>query len=69
MIQAAIEGHGMTLGWRRTMEILLQSGALVRPFKESVPLPDGLSVYKPPGGPSRPEVKALLAWLKDKLAS
>jgi DNA-binding transcriptional LysR family regulator len=69
MIQAAIEGHGMTLGWRRTMQNLLRSRALVRPFKESVPLPDGLSVYKSQGGPSRPEVKALLAWLKDKLAS
>jgi hypothetical protein len=34
-----------------------------------VPLPDGLSVYKPQAGPLRPEVKALIAWLKDKLAS
>jgi DNA-binding transcriptional LysR family regulator len=69
MIQAAIEGHGMTLGWRRTMENLLRSGALVRPFEESVPLHDGLSVYKRQAGPSRPEVEALLAWMKDKLAA
>ena len=69
MIQAAIEGHGMTLGWRRTMENLLRSGALVRPFEESLPLPDGLSVYKRQAGPSRPEVEALLAWMKDKLAA
>ena len=64
-----VEGHGMTLGWRRTMENLLRSGALVRPFEESLPLPDGLSVYKRQAGPSRPEVEALLAWMKDKLAA
>ena len=68
MIQAAIEGHGMAIAWRRTTEDLLGSGALVRPFAESVPLPEGLSVYKRQAGPSRPEVKALLAWMKDKLA-
>jgi DNA-binding transcriptional LysR family regulator len=58
----------MAIAWRRTTEDLLQSGALVRPFAESVPLPEGLSVYTRQAGPSRPEVKALLAWMKDKLA-
>lgn len=69
MIQAAIEGHGLAIGWRRTTEDLLHSGALVRPYQESLPLPEGLSVYKRQAGPSRPEVRALLAWMKDKLAA
>lgn len=68
MVQAAVEGHGIALGWRSTMENLLQSGALVRPFVESVFLPDELSVYQRQTSRARPEVKALLAWLKRRLA-
>ena len=69
MIEAAIEGHGITLGWQRTMERLLDSGALVRPFAESVLLPEGLSVYKRQDGPTRPEAKALIEWLRAELAN
>ncbi len=69
MIQAALEGHGITLGWRHTMERLLETGALVRPFEESVILSDGLSVYRCHGARSRPEAEALIAWLKSQLSS
>ena len=68
LIQAAVEGYGIGLGWRRAMEHLLQSGKLVRPFAESVPLDDGLAVYTRNRSPERPAVKALLAWLKAELA-
>ena len=68
MIQAAIEGHGLAIGWRRTTEDLLASGALVRPYAESLPLAAGLSVYRRQAGPARPEVEALIGWLRDKLA-
>ena len=68
LIQAAVEGHGIGLGWRRAMEHLLQSGKLVRPFAESVPLDDGLAVYTRHRSQERPAVKALLAWLKAELA-
>jgi LysR family glycine cleavage system transcriptional activator len=67
MVQAAVEGHGIALGWRRTMERLLQSRALIRPFAESVILPDGLAVYLRKTARTRPEAKALLAWLKREL--
>jgi len=69
MIQAAIEGHGMTLGWRRSMENFLRSGTLVRPYRESVALPAGLSVYLRQAGPSRPEADALLGWLRRELGA
>lgn len=69
MIQAAIEGHGIAIGWRRTTENLLQSGALVRPYRESVSLPEGLSVYRRQAGPSRLEVDALLGWLREELGA
>ncbi len=68
LIQAAVEGHGIGLGWRRAMEHLLQSGKLVRPFAESVVLDDGLAVYTRNRSQERPAVKALLAWLKVELA-
>ena len=67
LIQAAVEGHGIGLGWRRAMEQLLQSGKLVRPFAESVTLDDGLAVYTRNRSQERPAVKALLAWLKAQL--
>lgn len=67
MIQAAIEGHGIAIGWRRTTEKLLASGALVRPFAESVHLPDGLAVYQHQNGILRPEARMLLDWLEREL--
>ena len=67
LTQAAVEGHGIALGWRRTVEKLLQSGALVRPLEESLALPNALSVYRRQG-PTTPEVEALLTLLKSELA-
>lgn len=67
MIQAAIEGHGVTLGWRRTMERLIGSGALVRPLQESVVLSDGLSVYRRQASRPRRESEALVNWLRAQL--
>ena len=68
MVQAAVEGHGIALGWHSTMQRLLASGSLVRPIAESVRLGDELSVYTRAGSRPRPEVKALLAWLRAELA-
>ena len=68
LIQAAVEGHGIGLGWRRAVEKLLQSGSLVQPFEESLVLGDGLSVYRGKRARSRPEAEALLSWLKAELA-
>lgn len=67
MIQAAVSGHGIGLGWRRAAEELLGAGQLVRPFEESVLLESELSVYRHRKCQMRPEVKALLAWLKAEL--
>ena len=69
MIQSAIEGQGVVLGWRRTMERLIEFGALVRAVPDSVPLSDGLLVYCQPSERDRPETKAVLDWLKAELAA
>jgi len=67
MLQAAVEGHGIAMGWRRTASGLIESGALVRPCGESVHLPEAISVYKQHGVADRAEVTALLAWLQAQL--
>ncbi len=69
MLQAAVEGHGMAMGWRRTASRLIESGALVRPCAESVFLPEAISVYRQQGAGDRDEVVALLAWLEAQLQS
>ncbi len=68
MLQAALEGHGSALGWRRTVENYLSSGALVRPFAGSLSLPDGLSVYQPAEGQPRAGTAVLLEWLRSELS-
>jgi len=68
MLQAALEGHGIALGWRRTVENYLSSGALVRPFAASLSLPDGFSVYQPTDGQQRAGTAVLLEWLKRELS-
>ncbi|MGB8664558.1 MAG: LysR substrate-binding domain-containing protein, partial [Serratia inhibens] len=67
MLQAAVEGHGIALGWRRTSSRLIESGALVRPCIESVPLPQGISVFTRQGLPERPETEALIQWLQEEM--
>ncbi|NMZ93905.1 LysR family transcriptional regulator [Pseudomonas panacis] len=67
MLQAAVEGHGIAMGWRRTASRLIDSGALVRPCVESVHLPQALSIYRQQGEDIRAEVMALLDWLEVQL--
>ncbi|MBB1581734.1 LysR substrate-binding domain-containing protein [Serratia sp. OS31] len=69
MLQAAVEGHGIALGWRRTAGKLIDSGALVRPCVESVPLPQAISVYTRSALAERAETAALLHWLQQEMLS
>ncbi len=68
MMQAVLEGHGVALGWRRTVEHHLNAGTLLRPFKEHLSLPDGLTIYQPAGQRMRKGVSVLLNWLKAELS-
>lgn len=67
MMQAVLEGHGIALGWRRTVEHYLESGLILRPFGDSVSLPDGLSVYQPAKQHAKSGTAVLLEWLKQEL--
>ena len=64
MIQAALEGHGIALGWQRTVDKFLKSGLMVKPFAESLYLPEGLSIYQPADRKTHPGTSTLLDWLK-----
>lgn len=67
MLQAAVEGHGLAMGWQRTASGLIESGALVRPCVESVYLPEAISIYRHQDIAPRSEVTALLGWLQAQL--
>ncbi|WP_443111121.1 LysR substrate-binding domain-containing protein [Anderseniella sp. Alg231-50] len=68
MIQAMLEGHGVALAWRRTIDSYLNAGTVVRPFEERLCLPDGLSIYQPTGWQVRHGTSELLEWLKLELS-
>ncbi|MEM8950299.1 MAG: LysR substrate-binding domain-containing protein [Pseudomonadota bacterium] len=68
MMQAVLEGHGVALGWRRTVDHHLKAGTLIRPFREHLSLPDGLTIYQPANQRMRNGVSVLLNWLKAELS-
>ena len=68
MMQAVLEGHGIALGWRRTVEDFLAAGRLTRPFGDRYMLKDALIIYRPANQRMRTGTKVLLDWLKTELA-
>lgn len=67
MIQSAIEGHGIALGWKQTTNQLIKTGQLMRPFAQSLNLPDGLSVYRHPNCKWRSQLDVFIEWLQSEL--
>ena len=68
VLQAAVAGHGVALGWKRTVQGMIDEGKLIRPCRETVVRPAELAVYQGSGGKRHPMTKPLLAWLSDELA-
>ena len=69
VIQAAVSGQGVALGWRRTVEAMLEDGRLIRPCEDAVERPTEISVYRGTGRVLHPLADALLDWLRDELDS
>ncbi len=69
VIQAAVSGHGIALGWRRTVETMLDEGRLIRPCEATVQRPTEISVYRAAGHVLHPLVDALLDWLRAELGT
>lgn len=67
LLQAAVAGHGIALGWRRTTQRLVESGELIRPVDESLPQRDALALYTRQGAPRRIGCQVLLDWLSELL--
>lgn len=67
MMQAALEGHGVALGWQMTTRQMLEDGRLVRLFDERLTMPDALGVYKWHANPLSPAASLLVQWLQQLL--
>ena len=63
VMQAAVAGQGIALGWQRMAEGLITEGKLVRPCSESVKRPNEIALFKGPDGHSHPMTQPLLDWL------
>ena len=67
VLQAAIDGQGVALGWKRTVEGLINEGKLRRVCERSIRRPDEISVFRGSGRPANASVDRLVAWLKAEL--
>ncbi|WP_110655346.1 LysR substrate-binding domain-containing protein [Salinicola halimionae] len=67
MLQAALAGHGIALGWQRTTERLIDAGELVRPVEEFLVQPEAIAVYTHRETIDRHACRTLLDWLKEAL--
>lgn len=67
VLQAAVAGQGVALGWQRSVEGLIADGKLVRVCKESVLRPGELSVYHGNRSGNAAAVAALAEWLREEM--
>jgi LysR family glycine cleavage system transcriptional activator len=67
--QAAVEGQGVVLGWRRLIEPMLRRGDLVRAVPEAVVPSNGYDVILPSRLTDDPAVKSFRAWLAREAAA
>lgn len=67
LLQAALAGHGIALGWRRTTERLIATGELARPVHEQLFQPDAIAIHIHHEAKERHASRVLLDWLKASL--
>ncbi|TQS70824.1 LysR family transcriptional regulator [Rhodobacteraceae bacterium] len=68
VLQAAVAGQGVALGWRRTVTGLLAEGKLVRACEQSVARPTEISVFRGTRRGNHHQTDALLSWLRAELS-
>ncbi len=69
VLQAAVAGQGIALGWGRTVAGLLADGKLAPVCAETVFRPTEISVFRGARRGGHGETDALLAWLRDEFAA
>ncbi|MES1924209.1 LysR family transcriptional regulator [Salinisphaera sp. T31B1] len=67
VLQAAVLGQGIGLGWQRGLTHLLATGQLVRPLRQRLDLPTGLSVYVADPQAVETRRRTVLAWLQSQM--
>ena len=63
VLQAALEGQGLALGWRHIVEPLIAQGRLVRPIAQTVTTDQPMYIVASRAGRARHDVMALKDWL------
>lgn len=63
VLQAAMEGQGLALGWQHIVGPLIQQGKLVAPFEQQIATNQPFHIIAPEHKPLNPNTKALLDWL------
>jgi putative choline sulfate-utilization transcription factor len=66
LIQAAIAGQGVAIGWRHLVDALIEQGLLCRPVSGSALSPMGYYVVVPPRKRRGETVERFLRWLLDQ---
>src|SRR6266481_2939801 len=66
MIQAAISGQGVALGRQPLVNDLIQSGALVAPFRKSLVGSRAYFIIESEHGAAKPHVRQFAAWLVEE---
>lgn len=66
-LEMAERGHGIALGWARSVKSRIDEGKLVRIPGMEMPAPDSIFVYRPRHGRPRPVVEALIETLRDSI--
>ncbi|MFC6487527.1 LysR substrate-binding domain-containing protein [Nitratireductor sp. GCM10026969] len=64
VLQAAVAGQGIALGWRRTVDGMLAEGNLIRACDETIHRPTEISVFRGARRGNHAETQALLRWLE-----
>jgi len=63
LIQAAVAGQGVALGWRHLVADFLEAGQLVRPLAAAMRPPGAYHLVHPAATTPTPETQALIDWL------
>jgi DNA-binding transcriptional LysR family regulator len=67
MVQAAVAGQGVILGWGRGLTALLEAGQLVRPVPDTLRQSAGLSVYATTSAFNNAATDVVAQWLRERL--
>jgi len=68
VIQAAVAGQGVALGWRHLVDEFLESGQLVRPIPASQVSDGGYYLVRPEDAAESSEVRVFVDWLLSEAA-